>query len=99
MLPENIEVVYRNLEGVHVFTSDQSVGLYVAHRNVLEAYDSIPEGLSKLNEAKYGKPAVYAPMTHRIALLTFLGVQKTEGPQRPQVMHAVNLIFRRKSAP
>jgi hypothetical protein len=48
-----IKVDYRNIDGVHVFTSHEVPGLYVASADAREAFESVSEGISlhlKLNK-------------------------------------------------
>jgi hypothetical protein len=41
-----INVEYRNIDGVHVFTSDEARGLYVACADPREAFQSVSGGIS-----------------------------------------------------
>ncbi len=43
-----IDVEYRNLDGYHVFTSDDVYGLYVANKDARQAFDGVALALSEL---------------------------------------------------
>lgn len=49
-MPETtvIRVTYRFIDGLHVYTSDDVYGLYVAHRDARRAYDAVAPSLQKL---------------------------------------------------
>ena len=46
-------VNYRNIEGYHVFTSDDVYGLYVASKDPLKAFKSVAPSLQKLVKLNY----------------------------------------------
>jgi uncharacterized protein DUF1902 len=46
--PDTVHVTYRNIDGVHVFTSEDVRGLYVAGRNLRQAYEDVPQALHDL---------------------------------------------------
>jgi hypothetical protein len=48
MAPDTVQVMYRNVDGVHVFTSEDIRGLYVAARDLRQAYEEVPQALHDL---------------------------------------------------
>lgn len=52
--PTTVKVQYRNLEGYHVFTSEQVFGLYVASKSADRALDQLQPALETLLFRNYG---------------------------------------------
>jgi hypothetical protein len=49
-----IRVVYRFIDGYHVYTSDDVHGLYVAHQDARQAYEAVAPSLEKLIQLNDG---------------------------------------------
>jgi hypothetical protein len=56
-----IQAKYRVVDGCHVFTSED-VGLYVAHMDAKEAFDSVPAILQELITMKTKRPCEVEPI-------------------------------------
>lgn len=52
--PTTVKVQYRNLDGYHVFTSEQVYGLYVATRDPVRALGQLQPALETLLSKNYG---------------------------------------------
>ena len=86
-------VTYRNLEGVHVFTSEDVRGLYVASRDLREAYEEVAEALHELLKFK-GIAASYRPAMSTDEFLRFVGYLDKDIPH-PSVLKAQNVAYNR----
>lgn len=91
MAPDTVEVTYRNVDGVHVFTSDDVKGLYVAGRDLGETYEQVPEALHELLKFK-GIEASYRPEMTTEAFLRFAGHISGDVPH-PSVIAARGVAY------
>ncbi len=92
--PEIVNVTYRNIDGVHVFTSEDVRGLYVAGRDLRQAYEGVPEALHEL--MKYHKiEAFYRPMMTTDEFLRFVGHVDSGDIPHPAVIAAQNVAYNR----
>lgn len=58
--PKEVQVLYRNLGRVHVFTSPDLPGLHHAHMNLKTAFETLPEVVADLVHLQYKKSHHYS---------------------------------------
>jgi hypothetical protein len=91
--PDTVRVTYRNLDGVHVFTSEDVRGLYVAGRDIRQAYEEVPQALHEL--LKYNKiDASYEAVMSTDEFVRFVGYVDDKIPH-PSVIAAQNVAYNR----
>ena len=90
---EVVNVIYRNVDGVHVFTSEDVRGLYVADRDPRRAYEDVPEALHEMMKFK-GVEASYSPDMSTEEFLRFIGYLTNDIPH-PSVLAAQNVLYNR----
>jgi hypothetical protein len=92
--PEIVNVMYRNIDGVHVFTSKDVRGLYVAGRDLRQTYEEVPEALHEL--MKYHRiDASYRPTMSTEEFLRFVGHIDSGDIPHPAVIAAQNVAYNR----
>lgn len=93
MAPETIRVMYRNVDGVHVFTSEDVRGLYVADRDLRRAYNEVSDALRDLMKYQ-GIEASYGPEMSVDDFVSFIGNTDSKVPH-PAVIAAQNVAYNR----
>jgi hypothetical protein len=53
--PKEVQVLYRSLGRVHVFTSPHLPGLHHAHMDLRKAFDTLPDVVAELVELQYNQ--------------------------------------------
>jgi uncharacterized linocin/CFP29 family protein len=91
--PDTVRVTYRDLDGVHVFTSDDVRGLYVADRDIRQAYEEVPQALSELLKFRDIDASYRAVMTTD-EFVRFVGHLDDDIPH-PSVLAARNVAYNR----
>lgn len=93
-MSDTVRVSYRNLEGVHVFSSDDVAGFYVANRDLNEAYACVSAGLRELHRANTGEDVAFEAAMPFEDFKRFLG--ESDGPSslHPAVIAARGVAFR-----
>lgn len=91
--PDTVSVTYRNLDGVHVFTSDEVRALYVANRDLREAYQEVASALRDFMKYQ-GFDASYRPVMPVEDFIRFVGSNDTRVPH-PAVIAARNVAYSR----
>lgn len=90
MEEQTVYVKYCNLDGVHVFTSDDVTGLYVANRDLRDAYGLVGEAIGRLLDE-----SSYVPAMDFNSFARFLGAQDHDNDiPHPAVISAMNLSYR-----
>jgi hypothetical protein len=89
--PDTVQVTYRNVDGVHVFTSEDVRGLYVAGRDLRQAYEEVPQALHDL--LKFNK----IEASYRAVMSTDEFVRFVMGDDipHPSVIAAQNVAYNR----
>lgn len=91
--PETVRVTYRNLDGVHVFTSEDVRGLYVAGRDLRQSYQEVADALGDL--LKYqGENVSYRPVMAVEEFVRFVEGADHQIPH-PAVIAAQNVAYNR----
>ena len=93
MAPETVQVMYRNIDGVHVFTSDDVRGLYVADRDLRRAYSEVADALRDLMKYQ-GVDVSYDPEMYVEDFVRFVGATDN-GVPHPAVIAAQNVAYNR----
>jgi len=83
-----IRVTYRFVDGVHVYTSDDVHGLYVANRDPRKAYEAVAPSLEKLIRLNEG-------LTYRVepALTYSELVRSAQHPNEPFIPEVTSRSF------
>lgn len=89
--PETVCVSYRNLDGVHVFTSDDVRGLYVAGRDLRQAYEEVSDALHDLFKYE-GVNASYYPT---IPVDEFIGWVERGKIPHPAIIKSADVAYSR----
>ena len=93
--PETVRVDYRNIDGVHVFTSEDVSSLYVADRDPGRAYEEVPLALHELLKFnKVDENAYYRASMSTAEFLKFIGYLDGSVPH-PSVTAAKNVPYTR----
>ena len=90
-----INVQYRNVEGYHVFTSDDVGGLYIASKDPRKAFDDLKPAIELLVRKNEGFDCV---VEHAMTYRDFMaarqrGVDESELPQ-PAVLSNSQFVLR-----
>lgn len=93
MAPDTVKVMYRNLDGVHVFTSDDVRGLYVAGRDLRQTYEEVADALRDIMKYK-GVDASYLPVMSAEEFIRFVGSADPKIPH-PSVIAARDVAYNR----
>lgn len=94
-----ISVTYRNLDGVHVFTSPDVKGLYVASADPKEAFECVSEGIETLLRLNDGKDMAVEPAITLAEFLGHLGLDKQDtGTPHPAVIELQRVLFNTREA-
>lgn len=91
--PDTVQVTYRNVDGVHVFTSGDVRALYVANRDLREAYQEVAIALRDVMKYQ-GIEASYRPAMPVEDFIKFVGSSDSQVPH-PAVIAAQNVAYTR----
>ena len=66
---DTVSVLYKYVDGAHFFVSDdeQSLGLCVAHKNPIKAFEAVSIQLTKLFKENHDEDVVFTPSMSVIA--------------------------------
>ncbi len=88
-ISQEIQVQYRDLGGIHVFTATELPGLHHANRDLRRAFDTLPAVVNELVKRQYGlEPCYRAKSTfddfeHTIETLDVLPIVILESTRQP----------------
>lgn len=88
-----IRVTYRFIDGLHVYTSDDVYGLYVANRDPRRAYDAVAPSLQRLISLNEGMDCAIEPALTYSELL-----QVTHHPDEPLLPEITSRSFLARAA-
>lgn len=94
LMSGTVRVSYRNVDGVHVFTSEDVRGFYVASKDLQEAYECVPEGLKVIYKENRGSIATFEPAMSFEDFRKFLGGVDGNDIPHPAVIEARGVAFR-----
>jgi hypothetical protein len=63
ILPTTARVLHREIEGYHVFTSEDVYGLYLAHQDQALAFGDVGQAIALLLEANEGLSSTAEPLS------------------------------------
>jgi hypothetical protein len=88
-----IRVTYRFIDGMHIYTSDDVYGLYVADRDAQRPYDAVAPSLQKLIRLNEGVECQVEPALTYAELL-----RAAHHPDQPLILEARSRNFLARAA-
>jgi hypothetical protein len=90
---DTVRVTYRNIDGIHVFTSDDVRGLYVADRDPRQAFEQVSEALHEIMKFK-GVQASYKAAITADEFLRLVN-RLPENIPHPSIIAVQNMVYNR----